>query len=281
MNCADAQETGSPTSATIALPRLPELPQLVNMVDALAPVLSAVGTPEFVASLYECVVRFVDCDALHLERSSADSPAFEVDWIGSHGTRPDDIRRIMQVYFERFVQRDKAVMRQERGEDITLTQISVYGIEDVELRHKVYDAGDIHDECMLVRTAQGESYLISVCRSRRLPAFSIRELSVLRQLGHLLLPLAALHGRVPDAAQGGAPARSTGSDALAAYFAQQRVNLSSREATVCRAFLQGMTTDSVARALGVKQSTVETYARRAFAKLGVASRRELLALVYA
>jgi DNA-binding CsgD family transcriptional regulator len=59
------------------------------------------------------------------------------------------------------------------------------------------------------------------------------------------------------------------------------VSLSSREATVCRAFLQGMTTDSVARTLGVKQSTVETYARRAFAKLGVASRRELLALVYA
>ncbi|KAE8760596.1 hypothetical protein FSO04_07395 [Paraburkholderia madseniana] len=37
-----------------------------------------------------------------------------------------------------------------------------------------------------------------------------------------------------------------------------------------------MTTLSIAEAMGVKESTVETYAKRAFAKLGLSSRRGLL-----
>ncbi|MFM0268985.1 LuxR C-terminal-related transcriptional regulator [Paraburkholderia aspalathi] len=39
-------------------------------------------------------------------------------------------------------------------------------------------------------------------------------------------------------------------------------------------------TAALAEAMGVKESTVETYAKRAFAKLGVNSRRGLLSLVH-
>jgi DNA-binding CsgD family transcriptional regulator len=41
-----------------------------------------------------------------------------------------------------------------------------------------------------------------------------------------------------------------------------------------------MTTLSIAEAMGLKASTIETYAKRAFTKLGVSSRRGLLSLVH-
>jgi Bacterial regulatory proteins, luxR family len=48
----------------------------------------------------------------------------------------------------------------------------------------------------------------------------------------------------------------------------------------CPAFVKRMTTLSIAESMGVKESTVETYARRAFAKPGVNSRRGLLSAVH-
>nr|WP_257146392.1 LuxR C-terminal-related transcriptional regulator [Burkholderia sp. JKS000303] len=48
---------------------------------------------------------------------------------------------------------------------------------------------------------------------------------------------------------------------------------------MCASFIQGMTSAAIAQAMGLKTSTVDTYAKRAFAKLGVDSRRQLMALV--
>jgi LuxR family transcriptional regulator, activator of tox operons len=161
---------------------------------------------------------------------------------------------------------------------VEVIQVSAQGLEDAELRRLIYDVGDIHDECMVLRPTQGATYSLSICRARRLPPFSLKEMSLLKHLGQIVLPLAAAHARLAGVANETGGTRAV--DPLAACIAQRRVDLSSREAAVCSAFVQGMTADAAARALGVKPSTVETYAKRAFAKLGVNSRRELLSLVH-
>ena len=48
---------------------------------------------------------------------------------------------------------------------------------------------------------------------------------------------------------------------------------------VCASFVQGTTSAAIAQSMGRKTSTVDTYAKRAFAKLGVDSRRQLMTLV--
>jgi DNA-binding CsgD family transcriptional regulator len=54
--------------------------------------------------------------------------------------------------------------------------------------------------------------------------------------------------------------------------------LSTREAEVAAALILGETQDEIARALQLSTATVVTYRRRAYGKLSVASRRELVAL---
>lgn len=51
--------------------------------------------------------------------------------------------------------------------------------------------------------------------------------------------------------------------------------LTAREAAVCGALLRGRTSPEIARSLGVRLSTVHTYRKRAYAKLGVGTLPEL------
>lgn len=270
-------------------PSIP-LGQLALIAEAIGPVADAIGTPHFLRELYQCVVRFADCDALHLQCTHGTGEQRRVEWIGSHGLDIERLERTMQLYFGQFAHCDPTYARSSGSDDVEVIQVSAQGIEDSELRRLVYDAGDIHDECMVLRPAHGATYSLSICRSRRLPPFSLKELSLVKHLGQIVLPIAAAHARLAgvahDTGHGGDGEGGVASDArravdpLAACITQRRVELSAREAAVCSAFVQGMTAEAAARALGVKPSTVETYAKRAFAKLGVGSRRELLSLVH-
>ena len=56
--------------------------------------------------------------------------------------------------------------------------------------------------------------------------------------------------------------------------------LSQRETQVLAAILSGMDQSAIAQAIGVKASTVVTYRRRGYAKLGVQSRAELRARTF-
>ena len=51
--------------------------------------------------------------------------------------------------------------------------------------------------------------------------------------------------------------------------------LTAREAAVCRALLRGRSSPEIARSLGLRTSSVQTYRKRAYAKLGVATLPEL------
>jgi DNA-binding NarL/FixJ family response regulator len=105
-------------------------------------------------------------------------------------------------------------------------------------------------------------------------------LSILQHLGQILLPLAELHSRVIGVPPGDQVNQTAPTDLMKAYLTRGSITLSTREASVCSAFIKGMTTLSIAEAMGLKASTIETYAKRAFTKLGVSSRRGLLSLVH-
>ena len=55
--------------------------------------------------------------------------------------------------------------------------------------------------------------------------------------------------------------------------------LSDRERRAIELYAQGMTTQSVAHRMSVSETTVKTYARRAYKKLGVGSRAEAVAVL--
>ncbi|MFM0504879.1 helix-turn-helix transcriptional regulator [Paraburkholderia caffeinilytica] len=257
--------------------------QLGALSNAMGPVVDSAGSSRFLRHVFDCVKQFVDCDSLHMQRTRVtprETRARRVEWIGSYASDLEMLQRTMETYFGTFVDRDPLNDRLFDAQQVELIHLSAQAIEDTELRCLIYDVANIHDECVVVRPSNGIAYSLSICRSRRLPAFSLYELSVLKHLAQMLLPLAELHTRMVGVPLDDNVNRIAPVDMLQTYLTRHSILLSSRETSVCSAFVKGMTTLSIAEAMGVKESTVETYAKRAFAKLGVNSRRGLLSLVH-
>ncbi|WP_120296911.1 helix-turn-helix transcriptional regulator [Paraburkholderia sp. BL23I1N1] len=252
------------------------LNQLALTTEALGPAVEAVGSAQFLPTLYEGLVRFVDFDALHLDYDQSSPRGRRVGWIGSFGKNPELIQQTMELYYRSYANDDPTFGEGGYGKEVQLLQVSAQRV-DAELRRAFYDIGDIHDECVVGSALQDMTYGMSVCRTRRLPPFSLKELSIVKHLATLVLPLAALHKRLAGAISTDTGTSGIPDSLVAQWLGQSRAKLTSREATVCSAFIQGMTTQAVAVSMGVKPSTVETYAKRAFAKLEIASRRQLLA----
>ncbi|CAE6798658.1 helix-turn-helix transcriptional regulator [Paraburkholderia haematera] len=253
-----------------------QLSQLALTTGALSPAVEAVGSAQFLPALYEGLVRFVDFDALHLDYDQNSPTGRRVGWIGSFGKNPELIQQTMELYYRSYANDDPTYGEGAEGKEVQLLQVSAQRV-DAELRRAFYDIGDIHDECVVGSVVQNVGYGMSVCRTRRLPPFSLKELSVVKHLATLVLPLAAMHKRLAGALPADSGTAGIPDSLLTQWLGQSRAKLTSREAAVCAAFIQGMTTQAVAQSMGVKPSSVETYAKRAFAKLEIGSRRQLLA----
>jgi len=256
--------------------------QLAAISNALGPVIDSVGSSRFLHELFGCVTQFADCEALHLLRQATpqDAQPRRMEWIGSYGTDLAPIQRVMQLYFGSYANRDPLNERITGAQSVELIQVSAQAIVDIDLRRSIYDVANIHDECVVVRPSHGMVYSLSACRSHRHLPFSLYELSILKHLGQILLQLAELHTRMIGVPLDDDIRNIASPDVMATYLTRRSISLSTRETSVCSEFLKGMTTMSIAEAMGVKESTVETYAKRAYAKLGVTSRRGLLSLVH-
>ncbi len=254
--------------------------QVAFVTETLGDIAQAVGTPQFMQVVYERLARFVDFDAVHVDYERV-SPSGQrgIGWIGSFGRDRELVEQAMRNYYRSYASEDATYEGIGGEDDIQLIQISAQKVAS-ELRHLFYDIADIHDECVIAGVTNGTRYSISMARSRNLPSFSLKELSLLKQLAHVVLPLAAAHKRLIGAISpdDGRPDTSD-NNPLAQWLPQLHSKLTTRETHVCSSFIQGMTTPAIAQSMGLKPSTVETYAKRAFAKLGVDSRRQLMALV--
>ncbi|RQS57413.1 LuxR family transcriptional regulator [Burkholderia sp. Bp8963] len=257
-----------------------QLSQVAFVTETLGNVAQAVGTPQFMQAVYESLVRYADFDAVHLDYERV-APAGQrsVGWIGSFGSEPELVSQVMRHYYRSYASEDATYDSIGGERDVQLLQVSAQKVAS-ELRQQFFDIGDIHDECVVAGVTNGTRYSISMARSRRLPPFSLKELSLLKQLAHVVLPLAAAHKRLLGSISlddGGQD--MSDNNLLAQWLPSAQGKLTSREMHVCSSFIQGMTTPAIAQSMGLKPSTVDTYAKRAFAKLGVESRRQLMALV--
>ncbi|OLF53511.1 helix-turn-helix transcriptional regulator [Pseudomonas chlororaphis] len=141
-------------------------------------------------------------------------------------------------------------------------------------------------QCNLVSRKSNRRCVITFHRPHTQRPFSLAELSFLKSLSHTLLPLVERHaqinrqrgrrtlGRAPDS-----PLAQVEQSPLQREFNQRLsqgdISLSAREKEVCLGLLTGGTVPELAERLSVKNSSVETYLKRAAAKLGVSGRHGL------
>ncbi|KAG8149338.1 helix-turn-helix domain-containing protein [Burkholderia catarinensis] len=140
-------------------------------------------------------------------------------------------------------------------------------------------------QCHLVSGKANRRYVISLHRTASHCDFSLQEMSFLKNFADTLLPLVEWHastrrhGEREGATAPGATAGMPGVEALRHEFesrlARAAVALSARESEVCLGLLAGKMLREMAGELGVKESTVETYFKRAAVKLGISGRHGL------
>ena len=249
----------------------------------LGEIVESVGTPDFVPGMARLLNRLVPLDVLHIERSRAD-PAlpigYQCEWIGSSGVsvQASEIAAVMGLYYDRFFQVDPlfAGLRGKSGTLLALRDIAA--MPQNEFRQRLFDDVHIAHECVLAHGTRYSQLSLALERVDRRSPFSLDELSRLRRSGDFLFPLLQLHSTLTAARHTTHPAGVAHPLALFdGQLSAHAVALSRREYETCRQLLSGRTIPETAEIIGVRPSSIESYVKRAFIKLGVHTRRELFA----
>jgi LuxR family transcriptional regulator, activator of tox operons len=242
-------------------------------------VVRAIGTAGFARALAALIDETIAIEALHLEwwhpRAGGDAD-YAVEWFGSWTSRDYDLSNLMQTYYREFWH-DDPLMQPARAQKGTLLLLrDVGGMADGDLRRRFYDEPGIVEECMLVRGDARNQYALSLTRSRAQGAFGMNELFGLRRMVEMVFPMFESHVRASGARRPAAvPLLASEDDAFDTQLARQNIHLSQRERELCRLLLSRWSVPDAASQLDIKLSTAKTYVGRAFAKLGVNSRKEL------
>jgi DNA-binding CsgD family transcriptional regulator len=137
-------------------------------------------------------------------------------------------------------------------------------------------------QCNLVSRQGNRRCVISFYRPPSQRGFSLAELSFLKCLSDTLLPLMERHAQLlrqaPHAEAEPAHTLLEQSQLQREFYKRlslSDITLSAREQEVCLGLLTGGTVPQIAEKLSVKNSSIETYLKRAAAKLGVSGRHGL------
>ncbi|WP_257755414.1 helix-turn-helix transcriptional regulator [Burkholderia glumae] len=263
---------------------LPDSAPIPLSFQTLGQVIESVGTPEFVPRLTVLLNEIVPVSVVHIERSRADTAmptGFRCEWVGSGGVGMDSrtIAEVMTLYYDRFYDRDP-LFAGIRGEVGTLLVVRDIGaIPPGEFRQRLYDEVQIAHECVLARGTRHAQHSIALERDTRQPAFSLAEMQRFRTVSDCLFPLLELHASTTAAKRIGIAQVTPHLHPLALFdarLARDQPRLSRREYEICTHLIGGKTVPEAADILGVRVATAESYVKRAFAKLGVRTKRDLI-----
>ena len=252
---------------------------------SLGRLVEVVGTPDFVPQLARFLNEVIPIDVAHVERSRVDDTmpsGYRCEWIGSSGIDVAETRvsEVMSLYYERF-QASDPLFAGIRGKIGTLLVVrDIEAIPPGEFRKRIFDDVEMGHECVLARGTRFAQLSVALERALDRPSFSLEEMRLFRCVSDFLFPVLELHASTTAARlvaqRKSADMPLTRFDAIVAAGG---IRLSKREYEACKHFISGRTLPETAEILGVRLASVESYAKRAFAKLGVGSKRELVALV--
>lgn len=231
------------------------------MPDPLADLIVTLGEPGVGPALMRLLRQ--DCGADLCSVFAVEGAAARVLVAESAAPEASAFARIASLrYAQRYWPRDTpavaALGRAHRA--MQVLRRPAQGIRDIDYRHECYTEGAVIERLSLYR-AGAPGIIANAYRARASGAFEPGALRAFAARAEVLHAALLRHARLIAA-----PA-----DPLAA--------LSAREAQVARLTAQGEDLPRIAAALGLSPATVTTYRKRAYAKLGIADRHQLRALL--
>lgn len=201
------------------------------------------------------------------------SPLASVSLDGS-----DTAHRQVALYLEgQHWRRDPAIPAARRlcGSASVMTRLDVAALPDGELRNLVYGRSEICERIMIWGKRSNMTFGLSVLRSNGRGAFADLEVDQLSGLADTLISALAKHAEFRWRAPRRTPTL-TSLHEIEACVASAPQSLSPREIAVCARMLYGMSAIGIGLDLGISEESVITYRKRAFLRLGIATRHELL-----
>lgn len=160
-----------------------------------------------------------------------------------------------------------------RDNNVAILRVRPHDIASSAFRRQFYDDPGIIERLSIIQRGSDAWRVLSVARHRTDGYFSDEEVGAILSLACLALPMLPLNRGRPMRT------RRLGVSQLEERFAERHAELTLRQRQVCARAAVGMTVEATALDLGIAKTSVLTYRKRAYQRLGVTSSIELCALV--
>jgi DNA-binding CsgD family transcriptional regulator len=190
----------------------------------------------------------------------------------------DDVQRQFSLYQDRCWLRDPmidAVRRQLGTSSSSMVRASISELSKVEYFERVYARTKICDRFLLCGRSDDGIVGVSVLRSQKFGPFPADCLARVHDLASTLLAVIARHVALCRQKPDFSLALTSLGD-IEACITGAPCPLPRREAEVCARILYDASARGIALELGIGEETVMTYRKRAYQRLGIETRRELL-----
>jgi DNA-binding CsgD family transcriptional regulator len=244
-----------------------------DIAGALADLVGAIGSPGFPARFLDAMRALAGVELCSVFRRNVAKPV-QLLFAESDAPMADFPVRASLDYASIYWRSDHQITRLSRvvGKRPVVVRKRASDIADPAYRAACYERGGVAERLSIV--SPGPPTLVANgYRTANGGPFSPADIERLERYAALLMAAVERHDR---ACMGAAPMFDE--TALVQALIGLHCGLSTREAEILAAMILGETQDEIAHRTHLSHASVVTYRRRAYGKLGVANRRDLLRL---
>jgi len=165
--------------------------------------------------------------------------------------------------------------RRRAAHRMSATLVAATEIEDSRYRRDCYAIPDATQKTSIFREMPRQTIVLNLYRGRRQSVNADLLLDTLSTAAEFLTCAVAKQHELMARQAGLGPQRLPSLEALALRLSHIEHSLTSRELEVCSRILLGLSAHAIAEELAIAVSSVVTYRRRAYDKLGISCQQEL------
>ncbi len=245
---------------------------------AFAPAIEAIGEAEFPETFGQTLASIAPVNLFSVFRLDEGR---SIRFMFAGGQLGDD-REFAQVASARYAKgywKIDPVMRSVLTDGASATTIRAQtwdAIPPSEYRTFCYERVHVLERILICRRMASEIVMVGLYRTNAERPFKPSHLQRLQAGAELLTTMAWKHARLTSSYRN--RCLHPGDESVARQLAAANKQLSSREIEVCTGLLLGRSTKEIARAIGIMPSSIVTFRKRAFLKLNIATRQDLVRL---